>query len=91
MEQPSGVNTEELFQNMADSRVSVVVIGAGISGLVCADYLSQHGVNVLVLEARDRVGGRTVRNLDLCFPKNCTSNCAVEFWVKLLWSYAFDW
>ncbi|XP_078062198.1 amine oxidase [flavin-containing] A-like, partial [Mustelus asterias] len=37
----------------------VIVLGAGISGLSAAKLLSQTGLNVLVLEARDRVGGRT--------------------------------
>lgn len=37
----------------------VVVIGAGISGLSAALLLSEQGLNVLVLEAQDRVGGRT--------------------------------
>ncbi|XP_021008621.2 amine oxidase [flavin-containing] A [Mus caroli] len=42
----------------------VVVIGGGISGLAAAKLLSEYKINVLVLEARDRVGGRTytVRN-----------------------------
>lgn len=34
------------------------VIGAGISGLRCADILIQNGARVTILEARDRIGGR---------------------------------
>lgn len=37
----------------------VVVIGAGVAGLVAARELTDRGYQVLVLEARDRVGGRT--------------------------------
>jgi monoamine oxidase len=36
----------------------VVVIGAGVAGLAAAQALSAAEVNVLVLEARDRIGGR---------------------------------
>ena len=37
---------------------SVVVLGAGIAGLVAAYELGRAGYDVTVLEARDRVGGR---------------------------------
>lgn len=36
----------------------VVIIGAGLTGLAAAQELSSHGQDVLVLEARDRIGGR---------------------------------
>lgn len=38
----------------------VIVIGAGISGLAAARHMEQFGIEVVVLEARDRVGGRIV-------------------------------
>lgn len=39
--------------------VDVVVIGAGFAGLVAARELGNAGLEVVTLEARDRVGGRT--------------------------------
>ena len=39
-------------------RADVVVVGAGLAGLRCAQVLSDAGRDVVVLEASDRVGGR---------------------------------
>ena len=37
---------------------TVIVVGAGFSGLVAARELEAAGVDVTVFEARDRIGGR---------------------------------
>lgn len=37
----------------------VLVLGAGVSGLTAAHSLRRAGIDVLVLEGRDRIGGRT--------------------------------
>jgi monoamine oxidase len=42
--------------------VEVVVVGAGLAGLTAARRLVQDGRRVVVLEARDRVGGRVLNH-----------------------------
>src|SRR6266498_3526179 len=43
---------------MEDETADVLVLGAGAAGLAAAQQLSQAGLRVIVIEARDRVGGR---------------------------------
>jgi monoamine oxidase len=45
---------------MTTREADVVVIGAGLAGLVAATRLARDGFEVVVLEAADRVGGRTL-------------------------------
>ena len=62
---PPGVEDFELPKGSGNGK-SVVVLGAGIAGLVSAYELRKAGYDVTVLEARDRAGGRvwTVRGGD---------------------------
>src|SRR6516165_12015691 len=53
----TGASRPQRDQARADA--DVIVIGAGFAGLVAARELGRAGLDVLVLEARDRVGGRT--------------------------------
>ncbi|KAK5061378.1 hypothetical protein LTR84_007920 [Exophiala bonariae] len=45
---------------MASNVYDVIVVGAGLSGLQAALDIQQAGLKCLVLEARDRVGGKTL-------------------------------
>src|ERR1700712_4502840 len=62
---PAGAENFQLPSGTGNGR-SVVVLGAGIAGLVSAYELKRAGYHVTVLEARDRIGGRawTIRGGD---------------------------
>jgi monoamine oxidase len=62
---PAAAEPFELPRGRGRAR-KVVILGAGIAGLVSAYELRRAGWNVIVLEARDRIGGRvwTVRGGD---------------------------
>ena len=71
-----------------------IVIGAGAAGLVAAKELLAKGVSVLVLEARDRIGGRafTDDSLGVAWDRGCSwlhaSN--VNPWMSYARQAGFD-
>lgn len=61
-------------RELARRQWDVVVVGAGHNGLTCAAYLARAGRRVLVLEARERVGGACT--LEEVWPGVQMSPCA---------------
>src|SRR6185503_11355625 len=60
------------------SDVRVAVVGAGLAGLVCAYRLKQAGVNAMVFEANNRIGGRTYTARGM-LPDGVTTELGGEF------------
>lgn len=50
-----------------ESKPKVIVVGAGVSGLAAAFFLKKQGVEVVVLEASSRIGGRIWTDRSLGF------------------------
>jgi monoamine oxidase len=61
-EAAAGTATARTRGAQAARRADVIVIGAGLAGLTAASDLAHAGHSVVVLEARDRVGGRTLNH-----------------------------
>src|SRR5947209_8907615 len=59
-----------------------IIIGAGIAGLVAARDLSRAGLDVLLLEARDRIGGRILTE--------CPDGSPIELGAEFVHGYPPD-
>ena len=51
-----------------ETSIDVLIIGAGLAGLACARRLRSAGKTVVVLEARQRLGGRILTSRQLGYP-----------------------
>lgn len=51
-------NHQAVSENIDHDKPTIIIIGAGISGIAAAKELTSNGFYVLLLEARDRIGGR---------------------------------
>src|SRR3954462_6020382 len=61
-------------KELAAAKWDAIVVGAGHNGLTCAAYLARTGKRVLVLEARERIGGACT--LEESWPGGRVSPCA---------------
>ena len=54
----TGCASKIIQQNKVEDEVDVIIIGAGMAGLTAAKELHAANKSYIVLEARDRIGGR---------------------------------
>lgn len=95
-----GVGAAALLGGLRDacgataSAPEVIVIGAGGAGLTAAKELMQSGIPVLVLEARDRIGGRAFTDTSLGIPwdRGCSwlHSANVNPWMSYARENGFD-
>ena len=62
------------LKDLASRRWDIIIVGGGHNGLTCAFYLAREGKKVLVLEARERIGGACT--LEETWPGFRVSPCA---------------
>jgi phytoene dehydrogenase-like protein len=73
------------------ARADVIVIGAGHNGLVAACYLAKAGLDVLVLEANDWIGGCTSTSALVAeAPQHMINPCAQDLCLLRLSSVVAD-
>ncbi|ROP72672.1 NAD(P)/FAD-dependent oxidoreductase [Curtobacterium sp. PhB115] len=73
---------------MAALHADVIVVGAGVAGLAAARALALGGQRVVVLEARDRIGGRTWTDTSLGVPVDLGASWIHGIDGNPLWSLA---
>jgi monoamine oxidase len=64
------------------TKPDIIVIGAGMAGLAAAVTLGRSGLSVLILEARDRIGGRVLTHADE------SSGIAIELGAEFIHGFA---
>ncbi|CRH03764.1 lysine-specific histone demethylase 1, putative [Plasmodium relictum] len=53
-----GIDAYQILENEENLYTDVLIIGAGVSGLAASYYLNKCGAKILVIEGRNRIGGR---------------------------------
>jgi phytoene dehydrogenase-like protein len=64
----------------AASEVDVVIVGAGVNGLTCGCYLQKAGLQVVMLEQRDVVGGGATTE-EVTLPGFRHNLCSIMHWL----------
>ena len=74
------------------TKTQVVIVGAGASGLQCASILKQRGIECIILEARDRIGGRIhSQALKRTTTDGTTVELTVDHGAAWIHGLGYDW